>query len=175
MNRIWLLVAAVSLIALTGCGDTPRVTTTGARPATQAVPTPSTTAATPRDAGAEVTVSHDGSRGARYRSGGRSWQSCGTTVYEQEAGDDLYGIAVSGPVSCTAGTAVMIALARQVQRHVAAGEDCFPGYCTADHRRPTTVTGYHCSATDHGDVSISLSILCRHGNRYVSAGAADDE
>jgi hypothetical protein len=41
--------------------------------------------------------------------------------------------------------------------------------------RPTTVAGYRCDATDHGDVSISLDIVCRRGDRYVTAGAADDE
>lgn len=101
-------------------------------------------------------------------------------MYNSKTGYDLYGIAASGPLSCPAAIAVIKALSEQVQRREAAAEpgvDCFPGYCRGVDGRPrrTSVAGYRCRATDSGDVSILFSIVCRDGNRYVSAGAADDE
>lgn len=179
MHRISPAIAALTLITLAaGCGDaTPsaRITTTDREARATATAT-STTPAAARPAPGPVTVTRD-RPGPNYRSGGRTWRSCGTTVYQ--GGDDLYGISVSGPLDCDAGTDVMKALARQVQRRGAAatdsGTDCFPGYCYSGDPQPTTVAGYRCTATDHGDVSISLSILCRRVDRYVSAGAADDE
>lgn len=185
MHRISPAIAALTLLTLAGCGDaTPSARpTTAARQAPATATTPASTmpaaarpVPAPAPAPAEVTVTRD-PPGPDYRSGGRTWRSCGTTVYQ--GGDDLYGISVSGPLDCDAGTDVMKALARQVQRRGAAatdsGTDCFPGYCYSGDPQPTTVAGYRCTATDHGDVSISLSILCRRGDRYVSAGAADDE
>lgn len=96
-------------------------------------------------------------------------------MYNEATGDDLYGISVSGPVDCAAAISVFTALAEYVQQHQTATNDCFPGYCDPGDPRPTLVAGYRCKATDHGDVSISLSIVCRRGSRYVSAGAAYDE
>lgn len=180
MHRISPAIAALTLLTLAGCGDaapSARTTTThaAAAPATTATST-APAAALPAPSPADVTVTQD-PPGPDYRSGGRTWRSCGTTV--SQGGDDLYGISVSGPLDCDAGTNVMKALARQVQRRGAAatdaGTDCFPGYCYSGDPQPTTVAGYRCDATDHGDVSISLSILCRRGDRSVSAGAADDE
>ena len=101
-------------------------------------------------------------------------------MYNSKTGYDLYAVAVSGAVGCRAAVAVIRALSDQVQRREAAAEpglDCFPGYCRGDDGvpRPTSVAGYRCDATDSGDVSILLFIVCRDGKRFVSAGAADDE
>jgi hypothetical protein len=168
MLRISLALVALALMTLAGCGDR----SPGASEA-PAIPVTGTSPAAPPASPTDVSVTRDRA-GPDYRAHGRTWRDCGTTVYE--SGDDLYGIAVSGPLDCEAGTNVMKALARQVQRRGSAtGKDCFPGYCYAGDPRPTTVAGYRCDATDHGDVSISLDIVCRRGDRYVTAGAADDE
>ena len=172
---------ALSVIVLAGCGDGPGTTGTSARTVTSVAQAPAATATTstgpvtPRASASGITVARESGANDRFRSGGRSWRGCGTTINNNNNGYDLYAVAVSGQVGCAAGTAVIRALSLQVQRREAAGEDCFPGYCHADGTRPTTVKGYRCSSTDHGDVSISLSIVCRQGDRYVSAGAADDE
>ncbi len=173
MNRILLAVVGLSLM-IAGCGEDTDSAATGAR--TVASVAQQTAPAAPRPSSSEVTVSHDGSGAtSRFRAGGRSWRACETTVYNTKSGYDLYAIAVSGPLGCAAGAAVMSALSRQVRRRESAGEDCFPGYCRAADPRRTNAAGYRCDATDHGDVSIALSIVCRHGKRHVSAGAADDE
>lgn len=97
------------------------------------------------------------------------------TVYDDQTGFDWYGISVSGSVKCTTAIDVFKALAEYVRQHQTGTDDCFPGYCNADGLSRTIIAGYGCIATDYGDVSILLGIVCRHGNRYVSAGAADDE
>ncbi len=177
MNRISGALVAAFLLAVIGCGDERRSAT--AEPETEApvAPlTPATSAAAPpapREPTSEITVRRDPS-GGDYRDGGRSWRGCGATVYNSETGYDLYGISVSGPAECAAAITVFKALAKYVQQHQTEADDCFPGYCNADDRQ-TIVVGYRCKATDHGDESISLSIVCHNGNRYVSAGAADDE
>lgn len=100
-------------------------------------------------------------------------------MYNRRTGEDLYGISFSGAGNCTGAVAVTSALSVQARRRAAeGGVDCFPGYCrTEDDGQPipTTVLGYRCNATDSGDVSILPFIICRDGNRYVSAGAADNE
>lgn len=168
---------ALSLVLLVGCGDDDHDATTG-RPATrsaaQAPPAAARPPARPRRLPPGVTVSTD-TPGDRFRADGRSWEDCGATVDNAKSGYDLYGVAVSGPVRCKTATGVVADLSRQVQRREAGGTDCFPGYCTADQRQPTTVAGYRCEATDYGDVSVSLVIVCRSDDRYIRAEAADDE
>lgn len=176
ISRIASAAVGVCLVSVAACGDEPRkgvdARTTASAHATVAAARSAPTTPPPPRSGA-VTVSHDPRGTGQFRAGGRSWRACGTTVYV--GGDDLYGIAASGPVGCAAATDVFRALAEQVLQHERAGEDCFPGYCNPNARRPTTVARYRCRATDHGDVSVSLSIVCRRGDRVVSAGAADDE
>lgn len=181
MNRIAVALVAAFLFPVIGCGDaghgaTPETETQ----ATAAPVTPATSAtaapAAPPDPTSAITVRREPSDSTEhYRAGGRSWRGCGATVYDDQTGFDWYGIAVSGPAKCTTAIAVFKALATYVHQHQTETDDCFPGYCNADGRSRTIIAGYGCKATDYGDVSISLDIVCRHGNRYVSAGAADDE
>jgi len=180
MKRISAALVGACLLLVIGCGDDPRSATSeteteaagaAATPATSVTAAPP---APPPDPTSAITVRREPPRGS-YRAGGRSWRDCGATVYNGQTGDDLYGISISGPVRCTAAISVFKAVAKYVQQHQTEAVDCFPGYCNADGRTRTIIAGYGCIATDYGDVSISLDIVCRRGDRYVSAGAADDE
>ena len=181
MKRNSMLGVACALMTLAGCGNDSDKTSTPLRAGSElARSTPTTAPAARRPAEPEITVySEDADAGKRFRANGRSWRSCGKTVFNRKTGDDLYGISLSGAGSCTGAVAVIKALSVQARRRAAdGGVDCFPGYCRAEDDGqpiPTTVLGYRCDATDSGDVSILLYIVCRKGNRYVSAGAADDE
>ena len=181
MHRISAALVAALVLCVIGCGDERQSATPGtATQATAAPVTPATSAAaapaaTPDPASAITVRRAPSDSTAHYRAGGRSWRGCGATVYDDRTGFDWYGISVSGLVTCTAAIAVIKALADYVDQHQTGADDCFPGYCNADGRSRTTIAGYGCKATDYGDVSISLDIVCRRGNRYVSAGAADDE
>lgn len=178
MHRISAALVAALVFCVIGCGDEPQRATPGT--GTQATgapvtPAPSVTAAPPDPASAITVRRAPSDSTAHYRAGGRSWSGCGATVYDDRTGFDWYGVSVSGPVKCTTAIAVFKALANYVHQHQTATDDCFPGYCNADGRSRTTIAGYGCKATDYGDVSISLDIVCRRGDRHVSAGAADDE
>ena len=181
MKRNSVLGIAFALMILAGCGDDSDDDTTPSRTGSEvARSTPRTAPAARRPAEPEVTVySEDADAGRRFRDNGRSWRSCGKTVYNRKTGYDLYAIAFSGSGSCRGAVAVIKALSVQVQRREAAakaGVDCFPGYCRRyGIPRPTSVLGYRCDATNEGDVSILVSIRCRDGNRLVRAAAADDE
>lgn len=172
MNRFAPAVVAVSLMVLAGCGDDPSGTATTAR----TCPEPASGPDAPQKPGSAVIISrHFSARTDCFRAGNRSFRGCGTIIDNEESGYDLRDVAVSGPVSCTTGNSVISSLSEQVQRGQASGEDCFPGYCTADDPRPTSVAGYRCTATDDPELDvISRSVVCRRGERYVSARAEDD-
>ncbi len=123
-----------------------------------------------------ITIQQTGKAGGDAgRIAGRRWRSCGTTIYNTKSAYDYYGIVRSGRGRCAQAHTVFAGLARQVERRQNAGQDCFPGYCTADKASPTTVGRYRCRATNFGDVSIARFITCRRGDRYVGASVADDE
>ena len=181
MNRISVALVAACMLPAIGCGDEQQSATPQTETQATAAPrTPATSVtaapAAPSDPTSAITVRREPSDSTKcYRAGGRSWRGRGATVYNGQTGDDWYGISVSGPVSCGAAITVFKAVAQYVQQHQTETVDCFPGYCNPDGRTQTIIAGYSCKATDYGDVSILLNIVCRHGNRYVSAGAADDE
>ena len=159
-----MLGAAFALMTLAACGNDSDKTSTSPRAGSElARSTPTTAPAARRPAEPEITVySEDADAGRRFRANGRSWRSCGKTVFNRKTGEDLYGISFSGAGSCTGAVAVIKALSVQARRRAAdSGVDCFPGYCRAEDDGqpiPTTVLGYRCDATDSGDVSILLYI-----------------
>src|SRR5688500_12254097 len=108
MKRNSVFGVACALMILAGCGDDSDNTSTPPRTdsvVARGAPT-ATAPAAPRPSGSDVTVSDERSARTRFRAAGRSWQGCGKTVYNSKTGYDLYAVAVSGPLSCPAATAV---------------------------------------------------------------------
>lgn len=171
--------AITAVMALVGCGGDSDGRSGSAAQATSTAASPVRTGPSATNPKILIEDTRDdggifGRDGTRFRMDGRTWRLCGVDVTVTE-GAGYRDVAVSGQRDCRAATNVIVALADRVAERSEAGEDCFPGYCTASKPAPTTVAGHRCTATQDPELdSIWLFVACMRGDGGVSVTAFDE-